>query len=288
MGLYDRDYTQADFQQHQSHFRYAPRISFPKLTPVVKWLLIINVSVFLVSIMIPSLGIFLYKWFSVYPATLGMSLQPWRVITYQFLHDINGFGHIFVNMLVLFFFGPMLEKFWGSKKFLIFYLICGATGGVLYPVLAHAGWLEKAPLVGASGSIFGLLAAGAILFPNLMVYVWGIFPIRLITLALIFVGISIITLLRPNQFANAGGQAAHLAGMVTGAAYVFSQSWRDKFKFKFRSGRWEKQMAEQRNLQFEVDRILHKVSQSGIQSLTSKEKKTLKEATKAEQMRNRF
>ena len=120
MGLYDRDYTQADFQQHQSHFRYAPRIAFPKLTPVVKWLLIINVSVFLVSIMIPSLGLFLYKWFSVYPATLGMSLQPWRVITYQFLHDIGGFGHIFINMLVLFFFGPMLEKFWGSKKFLIF------------------------------------------------------------------------------------------------------------------------------------------------------------------------
>ena len=288
MGLYDRDYTQADFQSHQSHFRYAPRISFPKLTPVVKWLLIINVAVFLVSIMIPSLGTFLYKWFSVYPATIGMSLQLWRIITYQFLHDIHGFGHIFVNMLVLFFFGPMLEKFWGSKKFLIFYLVCGATGGVLYPVLAHIGWLNKAPLVGASGSIFGLLAAGAILFPNLRVYVWGIFPIRLIMLALIFAGISIITLLRPNQFANAGGQAAHLAGMAAGAAYVLSQSWRDKFKFKLKSGHWEKQMAAQRNLQFEVDRILKKVNESGIQSLTSKEKNILKEATKAEQMRNKF
>jgi membrane associated rhomboid family serine protease len=182
----------------------------------------------------------------------------------------------------------MLEKFWGSKKFLIFYLVCGATGGVVYPILAHAGWLGKAPLVGASGSIFGLLAAGAILFPNLKVYVWGIFPIRLVMLALIFAGISIITLLRPDQFANAGGQAAHLAGMVAGAAYVFSQSWRDKFKLKFRSGRWEKQMAAQRNLQFEVDRILKKVNESGLQSLSSKEKKILKEATKAEQMRNRF
>lgn len=288
MGLYDRDYTQADFQQHQQHFRYVPRISFPKITPVVKWLLIINVAVFFVSISSIRLANFLYTWFSVYPATIGMSLQPWRVITYQFLHDVNGFGHIFVNMLVLFFFGPMLEKFWGSKKFIIFYLACGATGGIVYPLLAHIGWLEKGPLVGASGSIFGLLAAGAILFPNLMVYVWGIFPIRLVILALIFAGISIITLLRPDQFSNAGGQAAHLAGMVTGAAYVFSQSWRDKLKLKFRSGRWEKRIEAQRNLQFEVDRILHKVSQSGIQSLTSKEKKILKEATKAEQMRNRF
>ena len=171
MGLYDRDYTQADFHSQQSHYRYAPRISFPRLTPVVKWLLIINVVVFFISIMIPSFATFLYNWFSVYPATLGMSLQLWRIITYQFLHDINGFGHIFVNMLGLFFFGPMLEKFWGSKKFLIFYLVCGATGGVLYPVLSHIGWLSEGPLplVGASGSIFGLLAAGAILFPNLRV-----------------------------------------------------------------------------------------------------------------------
>ena len=289
MGLYDRDYTQADFQSHQSHFRYAPQMRvFPKLTPVVKWLLIINVVVFFVSIMIPLFANFLYKWFSVYPATVGMSLQLWRVITYQFLHDINGFGHIFVNMLGLFFFGPMLEKFWGSKKFLIFYLVCGATGGVLYPVLAHAGWLNKGPLVGASGSLFGILAAGAILFPNLRVYVWGIFPIKLMVLALIFAGISIITILRPDRFANAGGQAAHLAGMAAGAAYVLSQSWRDKFKFKFRSGHWEKQMAAQRNLQVEVDRILQKVNESGLQSLSSKEKKILKEATKAEQMRNTF
>jgi diaminopimelate epimerase len=87
---------------------------------------------------------------------------------------------------------------------------------------------------------------------------------------------------------NAGGNAAHLAGMAAGAAYVFSQSWREKFKFKLRSGRWKKQMSTQRNLQFEVDRILKKVNESGIQSLSSKEKKTLKEATKAEQMRNSF
>ena len=76
--------------------------------------------------------------------------------------------------------------------------------------------------------------------------------------------------------------------MAAGAAYVFSQSWRDKFKFKLQSGHWEKQMTAQRNLQVEVDRILHKVNESGIQSLTSKEKNTLKEATKTEQMRNKF
>ena len=290
MGLYDRDYTQADFETRHSRFGRMPQMSFGSshLTPVVKWLLIINVAVFLLTLMVSQIANFCYTWFSVYPLTVGMSLQLWRVITYQFLHDISGFGHIFVNMLALFFFGPMLERFWGSRKFLIFYLVCGATGGVLYPVLANVGWLDKAPLVGASGSVLGILAAGAILFPNLKVYVWGIFPVKLMVLAIIFAGISIVTLLRPDQFANAGGQAAHLGGMAAGAIYVLSQSWRNKFKFKFRAGHWEKQMAVQRNLQAEVDRILEKVHNSGIQSLNYKEKKILREATKTEQMRNQF
>jgi diaminopimelate epimerase len=134
----------------------------------------------------------------------------------------------------------------------------------------------------------GILAAGAILFPNLRVYIWGIFPVKLMVLAMVFAAISIITLLRPDQFANAGGQAAHLAGMATGAVYVLSQTWREKFKFKLQAGHWEKRMAEQHNLQVEVDRILEKVHNSGIQSLSSKEKKILREATKAEQMRNRY
>lgn len=288
MGLYDRDYTQADFQTRRSSFGGMPRMQFGSshLTPVVKWLLIINIAVFLLTLMVVQIANFFYTWFSVYPLTVVMSLQLWRIITYQFLHDVSGFGHIFVNMLALFFFGPMLERFWGSKKFLIFYLVCGATGGILYPILANIGWLDKAPLVGASGSVLGILAAGAILFPNLRVYVWGIFPVKLMVLAIIFAGIGIITLLRPDQFSNAGGQAAHLGGMAAGAVYVLSQSWRDKFKFKLRAGHWEKKMVTQRNLQEELDRILEKVHRSGIQSLTPREKKTLREATKAEQMRN--
>jgi membrane associated rhomboid family serine protease len=217
-----------------------------------------------------------------------MSLQLWRLITYQFLHSVHEFGHIFVNMLILFFFGPMLERFWGSRKFLTFYLVCGAMGGVVYPVLVLSGWLDAGYLVGASGSVLGMLAAGAILFPHMKVYVLGIFPLKLMYLAIIFAAISIMTLLRPERFGNAGGQAAHFGGMAAGAVYVLSQSWRDKFKSKFQAGRWEKRMSAQRNLQAELDRILRKVHESGIQNLTSSEKKTLKEATKAEQTRDRF
>jgi membrane associated rhomboid family serine protease len=256
------------------------------MTPMVKRLLIINVVVFLLSFLIVRLGEFIFYWFSVYPATLDMCLQLWRPITYQFLH--GGFRHIFINMLVLYFFGPVLERFWGSKKFLIFYLVCGAMGGLFYPLLVLVGWLDVGQLVGASGSILGILAAAAILFPNMRVYVVGIFPVKITVLAIIFAAISIITLLRPDQYDNAGGQAAHLAGMAAGAFYVLAESWRNKLKLKIQAGAWEKKISAQQNLQAEVDRILQKVHDSGIHSLTSRERKILKKATEAEQTRNKL
>jgi membrane associated rhomboid family serine protease len=285
MGLYDRDYTRADFR---SQFYGGPhmRMLFPRLTPAVKWLLIINVAVFLPGFLVRPLGDFLETWFSVYPASVGRSLQLWRLISYQFLHDFDGFGHIFWNMLILYFMGSILEPVWGSRKFLVFYLICGAAGGIFYPVLALAGWLSKGPLVGASGAILGVIAACGILFPNLMVYLFGIIPVRLAILALIMGVISVMSVLRPDVIANAGGEAAHLAGAATGVVYVLSESWRAKLKLKLRSGAWEKQMAAQRDLRVEVDRILQKVHDSGIHSLTSKEKRILRKATDLEQRRS--
>ena len=285
MGLYDRDYTRADFN---SHYGRAPqmRMSLPKVTPVVKWLLIINIAVFLLTFLIPPVGALIFHWFSVYPATLGMSLQLWRQITYQFIHA--DLGHVFWNMFILFFLGPMLELLWVGKKFLTFYLVCGAMGGLLYPMLAIVGWLDVAYLVGASGSILGMLAAGAILFPNTMVLVFFVFPVRLVFVTLILAGISIITLLRPDQFSNAGGEAAHLGGMAAGAIYVFFKGRLPKFKLKTRPGRWEKQMAEKRDLQLELDRILQKVHDTGIHSLTRSEKKVLQQATEAQQRQNKL
>jgi len=287
MGLYDRDYTQADFHSNQSHFRYAPqmRMSFPKLTPVVKWLLIINIGVFLAAITIKPLGIFIYQWFELDATSLGRVLQVWRLISYQFLHAPDYYWHIFMNMLFLFFLGPTLERHWGGKKFLPFYLGCGVAGALFYFFLVAVGFLQAREMVGASGSILGMLAACAILFPQFVVFIF-IFPVPIRIAAVGFT--ALYFLLVVTKADNAGGNAAHLAGMAAGAAYVLSQSWRDKFKFKLRSGRLEKQMASQRNLQVELDRILEKVHNSGIQSLNSKEKNILKEATKSEQMRNKF
>jgi len=280
MGIYDRDYSQ---ERYEGHYGRQVRITLPGLTVVVKWLLIINVGIFLAGFMIPSLGMFLSEWFSVYPATPGMSLQFWRLITYQFLHA--SIMHVLFNMLVLFFFGPMLERLWGSRQFLRFYLICGAVGGMLYPLFVLMGFLRANPLVGASGAILGLLAAGAILFPNMRVYLFGIFPVTMRALAILLVVISLLKIFSGD--ANAGGEVAHLGGMAAGAISVLYQPWRKKTMLKTQTGSRARRRQQQINFRAEVDRILDKVHISGISSLTRREKKILHQATELEQQNRR-
>ena len=177
----------------------------------------------------------------------------------------------------------MLEQLWGSRRFLKFYLICGAMGGIVYPALSHSGFPGTGPgnLVGASGAILGMLAAGAILFPRMRVYIFGIFPIPMLVLAGILVLVSIMGLMGDNV----GGEVAHLSGMAAGAVYVLYGPWMQKKRVDANKGRWEKKIADQRNFQKEVDRILAKVHENGINSLTRKEKRILKEATEREQGR---
>jgi len=280
MGLYDRDYTQADFR---SRFHNAPqmRMSFPKITPAVKWLLIINVLVYFFQIL--GADRFLVGLFSLYPVSLLAALQLWRLVTYQFLH--GGTFHIFLNMLGLFFLGPTLERHWGSKKFLIFYLSCGVAGGLFYILLVAVNFLPAIAMIGASGAILGMLAACAILFPHFIVFIF-FFPVPIRVAAIGLTGLYIFAVITRSQ--NAGGDAAHLAGMAAGAIYVFSQGWRSKFKLKVQRRLWERKMTARQNLQAQVDQILEKVHTSGIHSLSAKEKKILKQATRDEQKRKKL
>lgn len=281
MGIYDRDYTQQD--DFTSPGRYSRiRWGLPQTSPVVTYLLLANVTIFLAGL-IPSVGDLLRSWFAVDTTSAARSLQLWRLIGYQFLHA--NFLHILFNMLGLFFLGPTLERHWGSRKFLQFYLMCGAAGGVLYILLSGIGVLSIGTLVGASGAMLGLLTACAILFPHFVVFIF-IFPVPIRIAAIIFIAWYVFSIVTGGG--NAGGNAAHLAGMATGAAYVFSQPALERLRLRRKSSKWEKKMAAHRNLQIEVDRILEKVHRSGIQSLTRGEKKTLQEATREEQMRGRL
>lgn len=282
MGLYDRDYTKYHYRQ----FRDAPqmRFNFPRISPAVKWLLIINISVHIIKVVLfqgtaGEIGP-LEKNFTVFPVSLLNALQIWRLITYQFLHWSG--WHLFANMLGLFFLGPTLERHWGTKKFTIFYLSCGAAGGAFYLLLAATGFLAVGPMAGASGSILGMLAACAILFPHFVVFII-LFPVPIRVAAVGLTVLYCINIL--SRGGNAGGDAAHLAGLAAGAGYVLFRPWRNKIELKRQAGRRGEGIAERQNLHMQVDYILKKIQDNGIGSLTSKERKILKKATKNEQIR---
>ena len=283
MGLYDRQYTQDGYNSNAS-MGGQMGFGFPPLTRIIKILMLINAGVFLLQMF--GADARLVRYFSVWPSTIGMALQPWRYVTYQFLH--GGMGHVIINMLVLYMFGGLLERLWGDRRFLRFYLVCGVAGGLMYPLLLSLNVLQPSlsgvvPLIGASGSILGILAACAILFPRLPVYVWGIFPVPLWLLAIVTMVIALSTVWTRGP--NAGGEAAHLGGMIAGGLYVYSEKYRQRFVGKFQKGRWEKKIAAEHAATGEIDSILEKVHRSGIHSLTHGEKRVLKRATEAEKTR---
>jgi membrane associated rhomboid family serine protease len=262
------------------------RFNLPRMTPAVKWLLIVNIGVFVLSL-VPTLGTLLARWFALDATSWATVAQPWRLVTYQFLHSRLDAAHIFLNMIGLYFIGPPLERFWGGRRFVLFYLGCGVAGGLTYILMVAAGWLSAGTMVGASGAVLGVVAACAVLFPRftLVLFVFPV-PIRVAAIGLVFV--YLMNVLMAFGHGGGGGDAAHLGGMAAGAFYVLLLPVWDRLTLKTRSGSWEKRMEESQRLQIEVDRILAKVHHSSLHSLTRREKTTLKRATQEEVRRHQL
>jgi len=257
---------------------------FPSLTPWVKYLLIINGVVYVLQIMTrtydPELGIIikdpLANWFAAQGQPPLAALQVWRLITFQFLHA--SFGHILFNMIGLYFFGTAIERTMGSRRFIYFYLTCGGVGGLVFVISSMVGFYEGGILVGASGGVLGLMAAMAIYYPKAKVYVYFLFPIPIRVLILIITVIYTLNVLQGGH--NAGGDLCHLGGMGTGFAWLL---WRGRIHtlwLRRQQGSFRRKQEEDAKLQFEVDRILAKVKEQGMQSLTRKEQESLRRATK--------
>ncbi|QQE12851.1 rhomboid family intramembrane serine protease [Planctomycetota bacterium] len=215
--------------------------------------------------------------------------QVWRLITYQFLHA--GFLHILFNMLMLYWFGPTMERWLGSKRFLAFYLLCGAAGAVMMTVLSMIPNLLElggaTQLVGASGAITGIIIGVAMISPpeQMIRLLIPPIPIKLRTLAWFIVGMSVFTIIVGG--ANSGGEAAHLGGAAFGFVllkFPWLLGWANRISFgsvseKGREARHAYKQQKNENFDAEVDRILDKVREHGLHSLTKKEKKVLQQAT---------
>lgn len=139
--------------------------------------------------------------------------QPWTAATYMFVHA--NFMHILVNMIVLYFFGPPLEQRWGSERFLKYYAVAGLGGALFSLVLSPL--VGTAPVVGASGAVYGVMLAFALNWPEMPVYIWGVLPVKSKWLV---AGLAFFSLYS-TVTGSSGNVAewAHLGGLVTG--YLF-------------------------------------------------------------------
>jgi membrane associated rhomboid family serine protease len=201
--------------------RYQPRsggfggFGFPRWTPAVRVLIITCVIAFFLQIFDGVSGgpAFTYK-FGLTPAQVTHNFYLWQLVTYIFLHDTGQFFHLLFNMLGLWMFGSELESLWGTKKFTKFFFICGIGAGLLTVLLSPNAGI---PTIGASGAIYGILAAYGILFPNRTIILF-IFPIPA---KWFVIGLGVMAFIS-SLSASGGGIAhvAHLGGMLCGLIYM--------------------------------------------------------------------
>ena len=220
--------------------QYSPT-GFRVLPPVVKHLLIINAILFLATFTLNRFNIDLSDYLGLH-FFLAKDFMPYQLFTYMFMHA--NFEHIFFNMFSLWMFGNTLENIWGSKRFLLFYIICGLGAAVSQEVVQfidfemRTDWQGLAILndgmrevlntwntVGASGAVYGLLLAFGMLFPNSRIYLYFLFPIKA---KWFVIGYAVIELL--SGFFTSGNVAhfAHLGGMLFGLILILI--WKKKGK----------------------------------------------------------
>lgn len=141
----------------------------------------------------------------------------WTLITYMFVH--YDFMHFFWNNLLVLFFAPQLERDFGSKKFITFYLICGLGAAIISILYKTIGNVTN-PTVGASGAIMGILVAYGMSYPHQTVYVFGMFPVKMKTLMIVIILIQFAMVLQQlNQAGCTTDYFAHIGGLLTGYLY---------------------------------------------------------------------
>jgi membrane associated rhomboid family serine protease len=201
------------------------------LTPAVKYIIIINSIIWILTVIAARMGYTaVFNEMALTPVLFYPGLHIWQPFTYMWVHSLGDFFHIVLNMLFLWMFGGMLEQSWGTRSFLKFYLICGIGAGLTVFITGYLFYPAVAT-VGASGAVYGLVAAFAIIHPERLIYLFGIFPIKGKHFALIPVGFALLDFLVGG---NGISHAAHLGGLLVGALLV-TGLWRPvRFKNRIR------------------------------------------------------
>ena len=238
-------------------------------------------------------GIFAVEWIMQLDWAVTFGLVPamvldgrvYQLVTYQFIH--GNFLHVLFNAMGIFFFGPPLERQWGTGKFLAYFIGTGVAGGILATVLAPH---SPIPVIGCSGSVYGILAASAVLFPEAVIYLWMIVPIRAKWLV---TGLGIYEFVMLFRGESGISHEAHLGGLIVGGLYVmlsekylgyrlkrWYRQWQYNREWSEREKVRERERETKDGLRKEVDDLLDKVNKSGLHSLTEAERKRLDDASK--------
>lgn len=226
--------------------QYSPG-PFAGLPVVTKNIIIINVIMYLATLAFETVNIDLVKLFGLH-YYLADDFKPHQFITYIFIH--GGFSHILFNMLGVYIFGQVLEQVWGPKRYLIFYILTGLGAALAQYIIMHFEisdvldivnqdinsrnldtsqrtelinqkyeYLNKHVIIGASGSLFGLLGGFGMLFPNRELYLYFFIPIKAKWLVILYGGFEIFSGLQNNPTDNVA-HFAHIGGLLVGIALV--------------------------------------------------------------------
>ena len=204
---------------------------FQNITPITKNIIILNVIIFILAMLIPQLNTYLAAYYPTSP-----NFKSWQIITHMFMHAPMGYGigltHILFNMLTLASFGPVLEQVLGERKYIMLYFLSGIGAYLLncgwnyFEIMQGANVQEiySIPMMGASGAIFGVVAAFSTMFPDAKLFFMFIpFPIKA---KYLLPGIIVISLYLGFS-GSMGGIAhfAHIGGAIVG--YILAKSWKD-------------------------------------------------------------
>lgn len=252
------------FRQSQS-----PPWGQPLANSMIGKLILANAVVFILQILFrPHFSNF----FALSPRLVVENFYVWQLVTYMFLH--GSFMHLLFNMLMLWLFGSTIENVWGSRQFLRYYLVCGLGGAAFSLVFNY-----NSHIVGASGAIFGLYLAYAMMFPNNQIYLYFLVPIKAKYLV---GGLAIFQLAQGISGPSGVAYFAHLGGMAAGLLF-FRSAITQRALFSFGAKRrWEAYTRDRREQNkgneqepANIDSILDKISAKGYDNLTTTEKRIL-------------
>jgi len=214
-------------------------------TPADRAIILVNVAVFVVTLAMPARII---DWFGLVPQSVIEERRIWQLVTYLFVHSPTDLFHILFNMLAVWMFGTDLERRWGARAFTNYYFVCGIGAGLSMVLVSLIPWapvhaVYDAVTFGASGAVYGLLLAWAIIFPDRQILFMLFFPIPARVFVLIMDAIAFF-----SAIGASGGPVAHLAhlgGLLVG--WIYLKGPRNlQLEFKYRLTKWRMERLRRR------------------------------------------